>query len=705
MRWFGVGLTFVVASVALAADGPEARDQHVLAALVPEMASVAPGKSFAVAVRLRMDKGWHTYWKNSGDSGMPTSVEWHLPEGFVVGPLRWPTPERIDIGGIVSYGYHGEIWLLTDITAPKGWTGAEAILGAKVGWLMCKELCIPGEARLEVRLPRGDGAADPSRAAEFAVARAAMPAPVRGSGWDVGAYAAPDTKTIVLRIAAPAGSVAPDRAYFFPEASPLVDHAVPQVPAVIGGVRELTMALSAAAEGLPQRLTGALVLEGGAAGKRALEVDVPLMRSAPPQIAGATAAPKGEDIPLGVALCFAFIGGLVLNVMPCVLPVISLKVFSFMRQGGDRPATVMAHSLVFAAGVGASFLALAGLLLALRAAGQAIGWGFQFQSPLFVAAMCALVFVLSLSLFGVFLIGGSLMGAGAGLAAREGMAGSFFSGVLATTLATPCTAPFMGAALGFALAQSAAVTLAVFLALGAGMAAPYLILAANPALLRLLPKPGAWMETFKQATGFLMMGTAVWLLWVFGATRSPEAVVMLVAYLLLLGLGCWAVGQFAGPARGRASRVAAWSCAAALAVGGWLWLVVPATETGDTGRAATAGSGIPWKPYSAAALQGALATGKPVFVDFTAEWCLSCKVNERVALAPASTVDLFRERGVIALKADWTARDPEITRALESFGRSGVPLYVYYPAGKGGAPVVLPEIITPGIVRRAIEGN
>lgn len=690
-------------SVAAPGAAPEARDKHVVAALVPEVATVAPGKPFAVALRLRMDAGWHTYWKNPGDSGMPTSVEWRLPGGFSAGELRWPKPERIDIGGIVSYGYHGEVWLLAEVSPPPDWAGSEAVIGAKVGWLMCKEECIPGEVELELRVPRGDGAAEPSRAPGFAAARAAMPGPATGIGWDVGAFAPEGAKAMVLRIAPAAGIAVPDKLYFFPGESPLVDHAVAQVPVARGGARELSLPLSPAAEGVPGRLVGVLVAEDGAAGHHSIDVDVPIMKSAPPQAAGPTS--KGEDIPLGLALLFAFVGGLVLNVMPCVLPVISLKVFSFMRQGGERPAAVMSHSLVFSAGVVSSFLALAGLLLALRAAGQAIGWGFQFQSPMFVAAMCAMVFVLSLSLFGVFLIGGSLMGAGSGLAAKEGMAGSFFGGVLATTLATPCTAPFMGAALGFALAQPATVTLAVFAALGAGMAAPYLLLAANPALLKLLPRPGAWMETFKQFTGFLMMGTAVWLLWVFGATRSPEAVVMLVAYLLLLALGCWLIGQFASPARGKGSKASAWSCAIALAIGGWLWLVVPAAASSGVARETVEAGGIPWRPYSSAALEEALATGQPVFVDFTAEWCLSCKVNERVALAAGSTRALFRDRNVIALKADWTARDPEITRALESFGRSGVPLYVYYPPGKKDSPVVLPEVITPGIVRKAIEGK
>lgn len=688
-----------------AADVPEARDKHVAAALIPEVASVAPGKSFTVAVRLRIDKDWHTYWKNSGDSGMPTSVEWRLPEGFTAGELRWPPPDSIEVGGIVSYGYHDEVWLLSDITVSDRWQGPEAVIGAKVGWLMCKEECIPGDVSLELKLPRGDGQVDAGRMAEFSEARAVMPLPARRSDWAVEAHAS-GPKGIVLRLTPGEEGAALKGAYFFAEDSSLIDHAAKQAVVTRGGVRELALSLSAVAEGLPERLKGVLALDRGPGGSIALEIDAPVRRSPPPSPDRRPRMAKEDDVPLTMALLFAFIGGLVLNVMPCVLPVISLKVFSFMRQGGDRPRIIMIHSLIFSIGVVASFLALAGLLIALRTAGQAIGWGFQFQSPTFVAAMCALVFVLSLSLFGVFVVGGSLMGAGAGLTAREGVTGSFFSGVLATTLATPCTAPFMGAALGFAIAQPAVITLAVFAALGAGMAAPYLVLAANPALLKRLPKPGPWMETFKQATGFLMMGTAVWLLWVFGSTRSPEAVVRLVAFLLMLGFGCWLVGRFGGPVRGAASRFSAWLSAAIIAILGWVWLVVPAAGMEGAGvPVAEKRGGIVWVPYSPAALEEVLSTDKPVFVDFTAEWCLTCKVNERVALAPAQTVALFRERGIIAMKADWTARDPEITRALESFGRSGVPLYVYYPPGKRDKPVVLPEIITPGIVRRAIEEN
>lgn len=705
MRWFGILLFLIAGGGATAADAPEVRDKHVAVALIPEVTSIAPGESFTVAVRLRIDDHWHAYWRNPGDSGMPTSVEWDLPPGLVAGALRWPTPDRIEVGGIISYGYHGEVWLLTDITVSERWEGTEAVLRAKVLWLMCKEECIPGEASVEARLPRGDGRPDPARTETFSKARASMPLEARTSNLAISAYSTEDKKGIILRMT-PSQSVAPpEKAYFFAEETALIDHGKTQDLLRLGNSRDLRLSLSPAAEGIPTRLRGVLALEGGPKGPGAFDIDEAVLRSPPPRVDGGPKQAKGEDVPLGMALLFAFIGGLVLNVMPCVLPVISLKIFSFMRQAGDRQAIVIVHSVVFSIGVVASFLALAGLLLALRAAGQAIGWGFQFQSPMFVAAMCALVFVLSLSLFGVFMIGGSLMGAGAGLTAREGPAGSFFSGVLATTLATPCTAPFMGTALGFAIAQPAAVTLLVFAALGAGMAAPYLILAAHPALLKRLPRPGPWMEVFKQATGFLMMGTAVWLLWVFGATRSTDAVMRLVAYLLLLGFGCWVIGQFTGPAHRAAARALAWTTGIIIAVGGWIWLVTPTADMPGEGMpSAQKTKGIVWVPYSRAALEELLLAGKPVFVDFTAEWCLTCKVNERVALAPASTVALFREHGVVAMKADWTAKDPEITRALESFGRSGVPLYVYYAAGKRDDPMVLPGILTPGIVRRAIEG-
>ncbi len=680
MRGAACGL--FVAGASSAPGAGTARVERVEVSLIPAVASVAPGKPFAVAVRLRMDEKWHVYWKNPADSGFPTKVAWTLPEGFEVAGPRWPAPERVVVGGVVSYAWHGEAWLLFDVTPPAALPPGPVKVGAEVGWLMCREICVPGEAKLALELPQGDGAADSGVAGLFAAAEGAIPKAPEALGWRV---AAADLGGAAVRVqvapkaAFPAGAVLE----FFPDTPEQVRHDAEQRTLAAGGGLGVDLPYSALAKGRVARLTGVAVVRDGS-GKvvGAAEVDVP--------VDGA-----GVGGGLGGILWGAFLGGLILNVMPCVLPVISLKVLGFVRQG-EAHGGALGHGLVFAAGVVLSFLALAGLLIGLRAAGQELGWGFQFQAPGFLLFLCVLVLLITMSLFGVFEIGTSMMGVGSGLAAKEGFAGSFFSGVLATTLATPCTAPFMGAAVGFALAEPPVVTLAVFAALGVGMAAPYVLLTADPRLLRFLPKPGAWMERFKQFCGFPMLATLLWLVWVFASARGVDAAAGLGVFLVALALGVWLVGSFAGPvAKGR-SRALAWAAAAVCAGAGWVWGGGPAVAEAGEKR------GIAWEAWSAERVAALQAEGRPVFVDFTAAWCLSCKANEASSLEIPATVELFRARNVAALKGDWTRFDPEIKRALEAHGRAGVPLYLVYPGRAGAAPAVLPELLTPGIVAEAV---
>jgi thiol:disulfide interchange protein DsbD len=425
----------------------------------------------------------------------------------------------------------------------------------------------------------------------------------------------------------------------------------------------------------------------------------------------------GADTPLALYLLFALIGGMLLNIMPCVLPVIALKVFGIVKMAGDEPRRVKRLGWMFSLGILASFLVLALLVIILQLAGQQVGWGFQFQEPLFVIAMSAVVFAFGLSLFGVFEIqlpGFAVAGVGSMIARKEGAgkgyAASFGEGVFATILATPCTAPFLGSALGFAFAQPPGVILLIFATVALGMALPYLLLTMQPRWLKFVPKPGEWMVTVKQFMGFLMMATLLWLLYVLGKQLGMEAVIWTGAFLLSVGIACWLIGRFATLTAGRARSLATWASAIAIIVLGYLVFlesvlgvreVIAGERTG--GVVLRTEEGIQWEPFSLESLESKLQGERPVFVDFTAEWCLTCKVNERTVLSDADVIEKFKELDVVAVKADWTNRNPDITRLLARFGRSGVPLYVVFPAGRPEQAIVLPEVITEGIVLDALE--
>jgi thiol:disulfide interchange protein DsbD len=662
---------------------------QVEATLLVEPSSIAPGKPFTVAIRLHMDPKWHTYWKNPGDSGFATQIDWDLPPGFEASAIQWPYPERVIVGGIVSYAYHNEAWLLIKITPPKK-LPQKIPIKAKVSWLMCEEICIPGEATLKLTVPRGSGEIKPETKALFDVAREQLPK--ESHELNPQAYKISDKK-IALQIVSE--NFTANTAYFFPDTAEQIAHDAPQIIRQLAPSKyEIELTKAAIAPETLDRLSGVLTHRTSKeTPTKAFQINVPLQNQASTVVA---------ELSWNKALLYlfyAFLGGIILNLMPCVLPVISLKIFNFIQQSHHDSKKILAHGLIFSSGIILSFLALAGFLIALRAGGEKIGWGFQFQSPLFLVSLSAIVLIMSLALFNVFVIGGSLVGVGSSLTRQSGLRGSFFNGVLATTLATPCTAPFMGAALGFALTQPTWVALSIFGTLGLGMALPYLLISAQPKLLRYLPKPGAWMETFKQFTGFLMLGTLLWLLWLFGNTRGIDALILLSAFLLVLALGCWLIGQFATPVRSLNSKIITWLTSLILVAVAGHFFVKPALASEKVVTASQVSSDkIDWKPYSQQALQEALKTQQPIFVDFTADWCLSCKVNERVALNIDQTQKLFERHQVIALKADWTSRNPEVSEALAAYGRAGVPFYLFYPADRSKAPVILPEILTPSII-------
>jgi len=684
-----------VAFVLLAATGSATaqRKGHVEATLVAEKDAIEPGRPLTLGLRLRMEEGWHTYWKNPGDAGLPPRITWRLPEGFAAGSLEFPTPRRIAVPPLMSYGYEGEALFPLVVEVPAGLAeGASVRLEGRADWVECKEVCIPGRAEIGISLPVRTSAGRSAEAGLFEAAAREMPR--AAAAWKVKAGVA--SGKILVSFEPPAGTTV-DGAYFFAAEPLTVEHALPQT---LHPGQEQSRLDVAVAQGRTEpltRLRGLLVAEGPSG--PAVEVDVPVeaLAAIPPP----PAAPAETASRLPMALLFAFVGGLILNLMPCVLPVLSLKVLGFVKQAGDDPRRAFRHGLVFTAGVLVSFWVLLGVLLALRAGGQQIGWGFQLQSPGFVVFLSFLFLLLALNLFGVFEVGSSLVAAGNLHAGREGFAHSFWNGALATIVATPCTAPFMGSALGYGLSQPAVVSLAVFTALALGMAAPYLLLATNPRLLRFVPKPGPWMEGFKQLMGFFLLATTIALVWLFGRQAGPDGMAILLAGLLLAGLGGWVFGR---PSASYARRVLRTALAAVLvAVGLGVSLTAGGAGTKAPETGAAPGEAGSWERWSQARVDELRAEGRPVFVDFTADWCLTCQVNAKVALETPPVAARFKEYGVAMLKADWTRRDDDITRALASYGRQGVPVYVLYGRDPGTGPRLLPEVLTPGVVLRHLD--
>ena len=669
--------------LALAAP-PQAATEHVQARLVSSQAAVAPGQRFTVALEQDIKAHWHTYWLNPGDSGQATSIDW---QGAQAGPIQWPTPSIQAIGPIVNYGYEGKPALLVDVTVPAdAKPGARFQPTAEVRWLVCKDVCIPEQVTLGLDLPVAAQGKPGSDADLIDAWRNAIPKP---APFAVKLTAAPQG----VRLTGPTAGVT--KAYFFADTWGAVAHSAPQaLTAEAGGwALDIPAGDEPLAAGKP--LSGVVVLTT-ATGEQAWTVSAPMPEGAgkgpgpadlttPAAEGGASpaAAPEG-DLGLAPALALALLGGLILNLMPCVFPVLSIKALALVNQGNHK-----AEGLAYTAGVLLSFAALAGVLIALRAGGQQVGWGFQFHSPVFVLVVAYLLFLVGLNLSGFFDVGGSFTGIGSGLAARQGLAGSFFTGVLAAVVATPCTAPFMGAALAFALAQPAVVMLAVFLALGLGLALPFLVLAFWPAAQRWLPRPGAWMDTFKQFLAFPMYAAVVWLLWVLAQQAGPDGVALALGGLVLIAFALWVRRAGRGVLAGSVTAV---SLALALGMAAWI-KPAPAADV-------RAESSV--EPYSAERLADLRAQNKPVFVNMTAAWCISCLVNERVALSRPEVHEAFAKAGITYLKGDWTREDPKITAVLKAHGRSGVPLYLYYAPGAAEAQV-LPQILTPGLVIEAVS--
>jgi len=675
-------LALLAAPLLALAAPPQAATEHVKARLVSSQAAVAPGQRFTVALEQDIKAHWHTYWLNPGDSGQATSIDW---SGAQAGPIQWPTPSVQAIGPLVNYGYEGRAALLVDLTVPAdAKPGGRFQPTAEVRWLVCKDVCIPEQVSLGLDLPVAAAAQAGADAAQIDEWRRAIPQP---APFAVKLAAAGQG----VQMSGPVAGVS--KAYFFADTWGAVAHSAPQALKAEGSGWTLDIPAGDEPIKAGQPLSGVIVLTT-AAGEQAWTVSAPMPEGAgkgpgpadlaAPAAATPTPAPDG-DLGLGPALALALLGGLILNLMPCVFPVLSIKALALVNKGDHK-----AEGLAYTAGVLASFAVLAGVLIALRAGGQQVGWGFQFHSPVFVLIVSYLLFLVGLNLSGLFDIGGGFTGIGSSLAAKQGLAGSFFTGVLAAVVATPCTAPFMGAALAFALAQPPAVMLAVFLALGLGLALPFLVLAFWPAAQRWLPRPGAWMDTFKQFLAFPMYAAVVWLLWVLAQQAGPDGVALALIGLVLIAFGLWWRNASGASAVGTTAAVAG----VVLALG--LSTVIKPVD------AATPAASATHEAYSAERLAELRAQNKPVFVNMTASWCISCLVNERVALSRPEVMEAFARAGVTYLKGDWTREDPRITAVLKAHGRSGVPLYLYYAPGAAEAQV-LPQILTPGLVIEAVS--
>jgi thiol:disulfide interchange protein/DsbC/DsbD-like thiol-disulfide interchange protein len=679
--------------VALALSCLQARAQDtsdlVKVELLAEPAAIAPGEPFQVGIRLTMKEHWHTYWRNPGDSGEPTTVSWKLPEGFSASGLEWPAPSLIKVGPVTSFGYEGETVLLARVTPPRDLKpGSNVTLHADVAFLVCEKECIPGEASVSLALPvsaSAGGAGPDSKVID--AARSQLPQP---SPW-VATFDA-NAKTLTLALSnADLRRHNVRSATFFPHDNTLIVNSAPQI--VSGSVEATQIAFERGqiARSLPQRLDGVLVVEediGGKPVRHAFAID-----AAPAPIAG-------QGISLLQAALLALVAGIILNLMPCVFPVLSIKILHLTQHASEAPARIRLHGLAYTAGILGSFAALAGVLYALRAGGAEIGWGFQLQSPAVVATLAFVLFAFGLSLSGVLPIGTSLTRVGGSrLLQRTGLSGSFFAGMLATVVATPCTAPFMGASIGYALTQPFLVGLAVFLSLGLGLALPFLLLAFLPGLQGLLPRPGRWMETLKQFLAFPLYGTAAWLIWVLSFQVGPAGLMAALAGLVLIAFAAWAYGLVQGQG-GFAARTFRGMAAAALIAVVAIAVTIRSDQTAEPGmQLASAETG--YEPFTQQKLDALVASGRPVFVNMTAAWCITCLVNERTALSTEAVREALSGKNVAYLKGDWTNRNPEITRLLERFGRSGVPLYVLYRQGHD--PVVLPQILTQSLVLEKIQ--
>jgi thiol:disulfide interchange protein len=701
-RWIACSLLAALATAAHAQTSPSGavvKTDEVRAELVAHAPDgVSAGKSVWLGLVIEHAPHWHTYWKNPGDSGLPTTLTWQLPAGVMAGEIAWPTPQRLPIGPLVNYGYEGKLLLPVPVEVASDFKGESLNVKLSAQWLVCKDVCIPQQGEFALRVP-----ATASTAAHSALFNAAWAAqPKDAAEAKVSAELVDDAKLLRVGIGSLPAAFQGKELAFFAEAAGVIDHAAKVKGTWDGTTWRADVPISAQRFESPSKMHAVLTASGQAAGTRvdmkitgAWPALTPPAPSAALETSSASVAPPPPDFGFGAALLFAFIGGALLNLMPCVFPILSLKVLGFAGHAHSRRALV-GGGLAYTAGVVLSFVALAALLIALRAGGEQIGWGFQLQSPGFVAALAVLFTMIALNLAGLFEFGTVLPSGLASMQLRHPLADSFLTGVLAVAVASPCTAPFMGAALGFAFTLPAAQSLLLFAVLGLGMALPYLIMSLWPAVARAMPRPGVWMATFKTVMAFPMLATVVWLVWVLGQQTSIDGAAALLAVLVALAFALWAWGRIDSTRFARA----AWSTLGVTLLGLSIAWALPTWREAQAAPAA-ASSSERWQAWSPERVAALNAEGRTVFVDFTAAWCVTCQVNKRSTLNDATLMAEMDTARVALLRADWTRRDATISNELSRLGRNGVPVYAVYRAGQA-QPTLLPELLSVQTVRDAL---
>ena len=693
-----------------------ALEAHVKASLVSAEKSIQSGRPFTVALRLEHEPHWHTYWLNPG-TGLPTTLKWQLPDGFTAGEIQWPSPIRIKdhTGAVIGNGYERETFLLVSITPPASLaTGGSVELKAEAEWLMCADVCIPGNAKVALTLPVSADASQPNAEWSPKISDTAAEIPRVLAEWNVTASRTSDAvKLVVQRKSGAAHS--PEELHFFSDDG-LIAYDLPQTVAAhptSGYV--VTLPVSPDGPTNAKRLVGVLTSGKGwnkDGSMHGLRVDVPFQSEGGTNASAGSAAAKsqpganpssegaGPTRGLVGTLLLGLVGGLILNLMPCVFPVLGIKILGFVNQAGHARARVVAHGLVFTLGVLLSFWTLAGVLAILRAGGDQLGWGFQLQSPAFVFTLAVLMLVFALNLSGVFEFGLRATSVGGNLQSKSGYTGSFLTGVLATVVATPCSAPFLAPALGAALALSTIESFAIFTAIAVGLALPYLLLSLFPSAIKLLPRPGAWMETFKQFMAFPLYATVGYLVWVLAGQVSDEGLQNVFFGLVLVALGVWFYGRWNTPGAS-AGRARFGVGAMVIVAASGLWLGWPQTSMAQS-SGTTVASGVAWKSWSKEAVEKLRAEGRIVYVDFTARWCATCQANKRLVFKSDEVLKFFADNNIATLRADWTNQDPLITAELAHYGRSAVPFNVIWFPGKD-EPTILPELLTAGTVLDALK--
>lgn len=670
---------------------------NVQAELIPEMSSIQPGKTNRIGLRLKMKPGWHTYWHNPGDSGLETRISWILPEGFHASPIRFPVPHMVSNSGLINFAYEDEAFLITEISVPDtAKVGTAVRVFAKVDWLECADVCIPGKAELSTTF-KIENASRPNEGAAVSFAESDRRYPVATDLFKV--RASRFGKDLFLVAEPVNGRIPKDASFsFFPWDGDLI-----QTPQEVIEQNEKRVKIRLHPDPGHKDIH---VLRGALFSAKGFEEIFGASKSGHSAIWVETEIGSGGEsggMALWLVLLYAFLGGLILNLMPCVFPVLSIKIVGFVRNAGGDAALIRKQGWVYFAGVVGSFLAIAAVLMTLRSGGEALGWGFQLQSPVFVGFLIYLIFMVGLNLMGVFEFGG-FSNVGGELVYQKGVSGAFWSGVLAVLIASPCTGPFMGAALGFALAQPPAIGLLVFLFLGIGMGLPYLLLSYKQNWLKKLPKPGEWMNVFKQIMAFPMFATAVWLFWVYGKQTGTDSVAIMLLGLMIVSVVAWIWGRWNLPHKTPTVRIAARLAMLFLAGLAIYTAVFAASQKKEPmGMSHGAASGIPWETWAPDRVKALEKEGKPYFIDFTAAWCLTCQVNKKTSLSSDRVRTVLGEKGIIPLLADWTDYNPVISEALAKYGRSGIPVYVFYDGTPGGEGTLLPEVLTEKIVLEAFE--